>query len=90
MNTTRKIDIYTAGCSICDQTEEMVRSIACSDCTIEVHNINQKEAAEKAESLGIRSIPAIVINGELASCCVNSTRNAETLKSLGIGQPLSN
>jgi hypothetical protein len=34
-----------------------------------IHDLQKSETASKAKSHGVRSTPAIVIDGELASCC---------------------
>jgi hypothetical protein len=44
--------------------------------------------AERAKSLGIQSIPAIVIDGKLADCCAGRGPDEATLKAAGLGKPL--
>lgn len=83
----RKVEIFTAGCPICDETVQMVRRIACSSCEIEVLNLSDPEVARRAEVIGIRSIPAITIDGEIASCCAGRGIDEEVLLNAGIGSP---
>jgi glutaredoxin 3 len=68
MNTNKKIEVFSAGCSVCEATIEMVRRLAGSH-EIVVHDMNKSEIASKAKQYGIRSVPAVVIDGKLASCC---------------------
>ena len=44
--------------------------------------------ASRAKKLGIRSVPAVVIDGKLASCCEKSGISFEALKTAGVGQRL--
>jgi len=69
MDSKRKVEIFSAGCGCCEETINLVKSIACSSCDITVLDMNRPEIAERAKSLGVRSVPALVINGELAGCC---------------------
>lgn len=64
-----KIEIFSAGCPICEQTVETVKKLAGADHEVHVHDMHQKEMASKATQHGIRSIPAVVIDGKLAGCC---------------------
>ena len=45
--------------------------------------------AERARSLGVARVPAVVIDGRLADCCTGGGPDAQTLKDAGIGQPLA-
>jgi hypothetical protein len=42
----------------------------------------------RANALGIRSIPAVVIDGKLASSCAGLGVDIEELKAAGLGKPL--
>jgi glutaredoxin 3 len=46
------------------------------------------DVASRAKRLGVRSVPAIVINGRLADCCTGGGPNEHTLRAAGLGQPL--
>ena len=63
------IEIYSAGCATCKETIDMVKKIAGSDHDVRVHDMRHGETAARAKQLGIRSLPAVVVNGKLASCC---------------------
>ncbi len=88
MESKRKVEIFSAGCGCCEETINLVKSIACSSCDITVLDMNRPEIAERAKSLGVRSVPAVVINGELASCCAGRGPDEQTLRSAGLGVPL--
>ena len=83
---TRQVEIFSAGCPACKKTIDMVNEIACDSCSISILDMHEPEVAKRAESLGIRSVPAVVINGKLASCCEGRGPDWTTLKDAGIGQ----
>ena len=65
----RKIEIFSAGCSTCHDTVELVRRIAGSNHDIEIHHMHQAHVAARAKQHGIRSLPRVVVDGKLAGCC---------------------
>jgi glutaredoxin 3 len=87
MNTKRKIEIFSAGCSACEETIVLVNNIICPSCEVEVLNMQQSNVAAKAKEYGIRSLPAIVIDEKLADCCAGRGTNEATLKANRIGSP---
>ena len=88
MNATKRtVDIFGAGCSICTETISLVKSIGCESCHIVVHDMRQNSAAHRALQLGVKSLPAIVINGKLADCCAGRGPDEATLRAAGLGQP---
>lgn len=88
MNDKRQIEIFSAGCPVCQETIDLVNQLACSSCEISVLAMNDSENAARAKSLGVRSVPAVAVNGELVACCRDRGVDEEALKAAGIGQPL--
>jgi glutaredoxin 3 len=88
MNATRTIDIFSAGCPACEDTIELVNRVACPSCEVTVLDMRNPEIARRAKSLGIRSVPAVVINGQLADCCAGRGPDEQMLRAAGLGQPL--
>jgi len=89
MTSKRKIEVFTAGCPVCDEAVKLVNSIACQSCEVTVLDMNQPEVSERAKNLGIRSVPAVVVDGKLADCCTGRGPDEATLKSCGVGRPLA-
>ena len=89
MSNTRSIEVFSAGCPACDETIEMVKRNTCPSCKITVLDMHDSAVANRAKSLGISSVPAVVIDGKLADCCSGRGPDAATLKTAGLGQPLS-
>jgi hypothetical protein len=88
MATKRTVEIFSAGCSACEETIAQVRQAACPSCEVTVLDMHTPEVARRAKSLGIRSLPAVVINGTLADCCSGRGVDVSTLRAAGLGQAL--
>jgi len=88
MIAKRKIEVFSAGCPVCEDTVKLVNSLACESCDITVLDMKKPEVSEKAKTLGIRSVPAIAIDGKLADCCTGRGPDEKTLKAAGLGKPL--
>lgn len=87
MATRRKIEVFSAGCAACTETIEMIRRAACASCEVIVHNMTDIEVAKRAKGLGIRTIPAVVIEGKLADCCARRGIDEAVLRAAGLGRP---
>ena len=87
MSDKRTIEIFSAGCAVCKDFEAQIRAEACPSCEVVVLDMGTAEVAGRAASLGIRSLPAVVIDGKLAECCTASGPDIEALKRAGLGQP---
>ena len=88
MNNKRKVEIFSAGCGCCEETIALVKSIACPSCDITVLDMKEPEVAERAKSLAIRSVPAVVVDGKLSDCCAGRGPEEHALRATGIGVPL--
>ena len=69
MPQRKKIEIFTAGCSTCNETVELVKRIAGSTHDVEILDMHQANVAARAKRHGIRSLPSVIIDGKLAGCC---------------------
>ncbi len=88
MTATRKVEGLSAGCGLCDDVVQLVQSIACPSCDVEVLDMQDAAVAARAKSPGIHGVPAVVIDGKLADCCAAGPDEA-TLRAAGLGQPVS-
>ena len=88
MNGKRMVEVFSAGCAVCDETIAMVKRAACPSCEVTVLDMQDPEVARRARSLGIRSVPAVVIDGTLAACCSGRGPDEATLRAAGLGQAL--
>jgi len=87
MNAKRKVEIFSAGCPICEDVIALVQRLACPSCGVEVHNMNDIEVVKRAKALGVRSVPAVAIDGQLAGCCAGRGVDEQALRAAGLGQP---
>lgn len=87
MNSERQIEVFSAGCPACEETIALVNRIACPSCEVEVLDMHQPAVAAKAKQYGIRSVPAVVIDGQLADCCAGRGPEETSLRAAGIGVP---
>ena len=86
--TTRKIEVFSAGCPLCEETIKLVNSLACPSCDVSVVDMKDIQGATRARALGVKSVPAVAINGKLADCCAGRGPDEATLRGAGLGQPL--
>jgi hypothetical protein len=84
----RKIEVFSAGCPACDDVVAMVKRLACPSCDVTVQDMNDSKVAQRAKGLGIRSVPAVVIDGKLADCCQGRGPDEAVLRAAGLGQPI--
>jgi glutaredoxin len=89
MSGKRKIEIFSAGCPACNKAIDLVNRLVCSSCEISILDMNDADVVSRAERLGIRSVPAVVIDGTLAACCAGSGVDESILRGAGVGQPLA-
>ena len=84
--TKRKVEIFTAGCPACDEAVALVKRIACDSCDVSTLDMRHPDVARRGRDLGIRSVPAVVVNGRLAECCARGGPEEKALRATGIGQ----
>lgn len=89
MGQKRKVEVFSAGCPACEPTVQLVKSLACPSCDVQVLNMNSPDVAAKAtKQYGVTSVPAVVINGKLADCCSATGPEEATLRTEGLGVAL--
>ena len=75
-----RIAIFSAGCNLCKETISLVEKLAGSESDVVVHDILQVENAKAAHGYGVRSVPAVVIDGKLAGCCTGRGPDEQVLR----------
>jgi len=88
MNKRRTIEVFTAGCAACEEAIALVKKIACSSCDVQILDMHDKKIAAKAKRYGVRSVPAVAIDGKLAGCCTGRGVQEASLRAAGVGVPL--
>ena len=91
VNATRRVEVFTAGCPICEETVRLVQSLTCPSCTVQVYDLREgcatNECREKASRYGITAVPAVAVNEVVLDCCRQEPITADRLRAAGIGQP---
>jgi glutaredoxin len=86
--TKRTIEIFIAGCPLCDRAVKLVESILCPSCELEVLDLStDPEAQARAQHYGVNRVPAVAVDGKLAECCRGEGVDVEVLRALGVGRP---
>ena len=88
MATKRKVEVFSAGCDTCNEAIETVKRAACSSCEVIIHDMRDIDVVKRAKSLGIRSVPSVVVDGKLADCCTGRGVDEQVLRAAGLGQAL--
>ena len=89
MNAKRKIEIFSAGCPACEETITRIQDLTCPSCEVVVLDMKDAGIAQRAKDLGVRSVPAVAVDGKLADCCTGRGPDEAVLQAAGLGQPLS-
>jgi len=91
MATKRKVEVFSAGCPACDDSVALVKQIACPSCEVTVLDMNQPDVARRAKALGVRTVPAVAVNGQLLDCCsggpTEQALRAASVGSANLGKP---
>lgn len=84
--TTRKIEIFSAGCVFCREAVDLAERLAGPGCTVTVSDMSDLEVARRARNLGVTRVPAVAIDGQVATCCLGGGLDEAALRSAGLGQ----
>jgi len=71
MSKAHTIEVFAAGCPACDDVIALVNQVATPGARVKVLDMHDAAVAARARSLGIKSVPSVVIDGKLASCCAS-------------------
>ena len=80
MSSKRKVEVFSAGCALCEEVIDVARREVGSSSEVIVQNMMDARVLSRAEKVGIRSVPAVVIDGKLASCCAGRGVDVQVLK----------
>ena len=85
----RTVEIFTAGCPVCDPVVQLVKETSCDNCEITIYDLvkqcEEKTCTDKMRAYGINRVPSIVANGKLLDCCDRAITKQD-LTNAGIGQ----
>ncbi len=78
---TKKIEVFSAGCPLCEETMKTVRDLPSESCEVTVHDMNEPGSAQRAGELGVSRVPAIAVDGKLLSCCESEAPDLNKISS---------
>ena len=87
MTNKRRVKVFSAGCALCEEVIDAVRREAGPSCEVIVRNMLDSRVLAHADELGIRSVPAVAIDGKLTSCCT-AQDVIQVLKAAGLRKDL--
>jgi len=82
----RTVEVFTAGCTLCDAVVATVRRLACDACDVRVLDMHEPSVAERAGALGVTGVPAVAVDGQLLDCCAHPGASESALRAAGVGQ----
>ena len=85
----RKVEVFSAGCPACDETVSTVRRLACPSCEVTVLDMKDPAVAARARTLGLHTVPAVLVGGTPAGCCGGCAPDEAALRAAGLGLPLA-
>ena len=73
-----KVEIFSSGCPLCEKAIQKVGERAYDSCEVAVLDIHDSGVADRAQALGIKTLPAIAIDGDLLQSGVDVSTLAIT------------
>jgi hypothetical protein len=83
MSTT--VEIFSANCPCCEEAIRLVRGVAGPNDEIRVLSMHEASGHRRAKEVGVVRVPAVAVDGHLASCCTERGVDPEVLRGLGVG-----
>lgn len=67
MPQRRVIEVFTAGCPLCHETLNAVKeAVATCGCEVVERRCSGVECCDEAKRYGVRAMPTVVVDGEIA------------------------
>jgi hypothetical protein len=80
-----QIEIFTAGCLVCEPVVQLVKDTAGVNCDITIHNLSELYDVDICKKHNIKRLPAVAVDGKLLDCCKNIDITKKDLINAGIG-----
>jgi CheY-like chemotaxis protein len=85
----RKIEVFISGNCRSEDLITAIRAAACPSCEVRVLDVTAPEVPERANQLGVWSVPGVAINDELVCCPCECGPDLAKLRAAGLGVPLT-
>lgn len=81
----KRIEVFSAQCPCCEDAIHLVKGVAAPSDEITVVDMNSPDGYRRAKEIGVVSVPAVAVDGRLASCCSTTGVETEALRAMGVG-----
>ncbi len=85
----RKVEVFSAGCPLCETVADRVSEMACPSCDVQIIDMKTPAGEARAKEMSVTSVPAVAIDGKLAECCSSRGVDEGVLRAAGVGRPLT-
>jgi glutaredoxin 3 len=85
MNEKHRVELFSAGCAVCEEAIATVKRLAGDSGDVQVLDMSDIDVVKRARALGVRSVPAVAVDGRLASCCAGRGLDEQSLQAAGLG-----
>ena len=58
------VEVYIAGCKLCEKTIEIIKELVCPECEIKIYNVVENPEYLEKTSIQIKAVPTIIIDGK--------------------------
>ena len=66
MADKREIEVFTAGCSLCEDTVRLVKdAVASCGCEVIERRCPPRQMCEEGKAYGVRAMPTVVVDGAI-------------------------
>ena len=66
MTEKREIEVFSAGCPLCNETLERVRqAVASCGCKVIERRCTETECCAEAKQYGVKTMPTVVVDGQI-------------------------
>lgn len=63
---TRTIEVFTAGCPLCNETLDLIKkSVSSCGCEVVERHCEGTECCAEAKRYGVRAMPTVVVDGKI-------------------------
>lgn len=84
----RKVEVFTAGCPVCEPAVQLVQRVACPSCDVTIYNVkDDAQAAQRAKAANISRLPMVLVDGQPLECCQIGPVAEAALRAAGVGTP---
>jgi DNA-binding transcriptional MerR regulator len=84
----KQVELFTAGCAVCEPVVELVQRVACPHCDVTIHNVrDDPKAAARAKAAHVTRLPMVLVDGKPLECCQIGPVTEAALRAAGVGRP---